>query len=253
MSGPGASRQPDLGGSAAVNVTVAPSHNSLSQTVITSTGKTVRPTVFGVAQPPGTLQPLISALQAITKKQEDQLKTLQGKPATKPVNLNVKIINPEKKSVSETYVMRDLSCETISTPSKLIKEIAEQFGELVPSDLKFPVGYFKGTTKVWIRSENDIQDVWSFINKGENVSLWCHGVSESSRMVEVVSSENEEDYCAKKPKRKRRRKSTISWKEKNDNVEELVTELRQKHGDRFTTIQYRLWAEMVDVGTYKYV
>jgi len=38
---------------------------------------------------------------------------------------------------------------------------------------------------------------------------------------------------------------------KNNRVEEVVTNLRQKHGTRYTTVQYRLWAEMVDVGTHK--
>ena len=33
----------------------------------------------------------------------------------------------------------------------------------------------------------------------------------------------------------------------------LVTTLKTKHGNQFTTVQYRLWAEMLDVGTYRCV
>ena len=122
----------------AVRVTVGPSHNS--QTVI-------------VAQPSSSLQPLISVLQAITKKQELELRALQGtsKPASEPTsqpvrkfNVNVKIFNPDKKSKSETYVLRDVSNDNISTPLQLRKEIALQFGrELVCDDHKFPVGYIE--------------------------------------------------------------------------------------------------------------
>ena len=36
-------------------------------------------------------------------------------------------------------------------------------------------------------------------------------------------------------------------------VEKLSSSLQEKHGDKFIKIQYRLWAEMVDVGTHKYV
>lgn len=41
--------------------------------------------------------------------------------------------------------------------------------------------------------------------------------------------------------------------EKNNRIEEIVLSLREKHGDKYNTIQYRLWAEMIDVGTHKYV
>jgi len=54
-----------------------------------------------------------------------------------------------------------------------------------------------------------------------------------------------------KPKNKKRRKRVSVLDAKNNRVEEVVTNLRQKHGTRYTTVQYRLWAEMVDVGTHK--
>ena len=207
----------------AVRVTVGPSHNS--QTVIASGGKTIitqqQPfassanNLYGVhvAQPSSSLQPLISVLQAITKKQELELRVLQGtsKPASEPTsqpvrkfNVNVKIFNPDKKSKSETYVLRDVSNDNISTSLQLRKEIALQFGrELVCDDHKFPVGYMKGSRRVWIRTEKDIEDIWSSIMKGDTVSFWCEGVSEAKK-IEISSSEDEEDYL-RKPKRKRKK------------------------------------------------
>ena len=50
----------------------------------------------------------------------------------------------------------------------------------------------------------------------------------------------------------RERKRSRLFKQKQ-RLDELVHELRAKHGDHFNNIQYCLWAEMIDVGTYKYV
>ena len=39
--------------------------------------------------------------------------------------------------------------------------------------------------------------------------------------------------------------------ERKERVEEVKSELREKHGDSYTPLQYTLWAEMVGVGTHK--
>ena len=39
--------------------------------------------------------------------------------------------------------------------------------------------------------------------------------------------------------------------EKNKRIDKTVVLLREKHSGRFTTIQYCLWAEMLDVGTHR--
>lgn len=39
--------------------------------------------------------------------------------------------------------------------------------------------------------------------------------------------------------------------EKNERVNNIVTQLREKHENVYNGVQYRLWAEMIDVGTYK--
>ena len=169
------------------------------------------------------------------------------------VKLNVRAINPAKKS--KTYILRNIACHKISTPTGLKEEILAQFGsDLVSDKLDFPVGYVKGGTKVWIRNESDVQDVWNFVRCGDNVSLWRHGVyvpSTSKKHHSSESSGDSDDSSTKKPKKKKRRKRVSVLEAKNNRVEEVVTNLRQKHGTRYTTVQYRLWAEMVDVGTHK--
>ena len=35
------------------------------------------------------------------------------------------------------------------------------------------VGYFSHSTKLWINSRLDVNDVWTSIGKGEKLTLWC--------------------------------------------------------------------------------
>ena len=102
----------------------------------------------------------------------------------------------------------------------------------------------------------DVQDVWSFVRSNESVSLWCHGVSTSAakgKRRKDFSSESDSDSddskYKKRCKKKKRKKS--AFEEKVNRVEELVTKLRQKHGCRYNTIQYRIWAEVADVGSHE--
>ena len=75
-------------------------------------------------------------------------------PAEKQVNLNVSVINPDKKKECEVYVLRKITESVVSTPQRLIEELQWQFGpQLVPTAHHFPVGYMKGSTKVSISSD----------------------------------------------------------------------------------------------------
>ena len=194
--------QPALAVNVAIGQSVAQSGNktiqtgSLSQQKPRSIGSvTVSPLITSLVPDPRTSQPVTlnpaainTALQALAKAQQANSVPLQPKQqgsrppgvsissippfsASKPITLNVKVINPEKKSESQAFVLRNIS-GAVSTPPQLKEEILKQFGpELVPDDLDFPVGYTKGGNKVWIRTATDVQDVWSFVRSNESVSL----------------------------------------------------------------------------------
>ena len=130
----------------------------------------------------------------------------------------------------------------------LKKEIMTQLrNDLVSSKLNFAVGYVKSGTNLWIRTASDIQDVWKFVHGGDHLSLWCNGCY-SKNPQDSSESDGEDDLPAssKKPRQKKGKRASAL-----DKVDEIVTNLRQKHGSQYTTIQYRLWAEMVDVCTHK--
>ena len=76
------------------------------------------------------------------------------------------------------------------------------------------------------------------------IPLWCHGISSSAD-----SDSDDSSKYKRRCKKKKRKKS--AFEEKTNRVEELVTKLRQKHGSRYNTIQYRIWAEVTDVGSHE--
>ena len=230
-----------------LNVSLAPSCSSSTSTVssIVSGGSiTGQPNVVAAIPNINNLQPIITALQTLTNNRTSQAQSL------KKFNVNTKIINPDKKSIYETYVLRMVGSSNISTPQQLRQQILKQFGEkLVSSKLDFPVGYMKAGSKVWICSDADITDVWSLISKGDAITFWCHGIGKSSADPIFDDEDDNGNVDIRKPKRKKSKVTCLE--EKNERIDELVCKLREKHGDLYNGIQYRLWAEMLDVGTYK--
>ena len=90
--------------------------------------------------------------------------------------------------------------------------------------------------------------------------MWCDGVvegkSSSKRPVTTVSqtwdssSESDAEDSLKSTRRKKKKKLS-ALEEKNARIEEFIVQLKDKHKDNFNRIQYRLWAEMLDVGTHR--
>ena len=200
----------------------------------------------GVAIPPNLLS---APSAAVSNQQRTPHSVLLGVDETRKWNFKVRIINPSRKKEYDTYILRDVTKAAVSTPMHLRKELYEQFGaELISSDLDFAVGYMKGNSKVTIHSSADIDDVWtlSSSSKGETVVLWCDRVKKRNAEFSDDDSELEDDI---RPKTKKKKLSALE--KKNERVESIVQKLRSKHGGKYTTIQLRLWAEVLDVGKWK--
>jgi len=67
--------------------------------------------------------------------------------------------------------------------------------------------------------------------------------------MDSAESSDEESDSESKGKSKKKRKSALE--ERKEHVEDVKSELREKHGDSYTPLQYTLWAEMICVGTHK--
>lgn len=108
------------------------------------------------------------------------------------------------------------------------------------------VGYFDQTTKHWIHNRLDMNDVWDMIEKGMKITLWCNdcaAIKKSSLPGKHARLDAVNDSNGKKPK-------LSSVDSKKALAEEHEQELKDKHGDKYTRFQYKLWAEMIASGVY---
>ena len=144
--------------------------------------------------------------------------------------------------------LRNVDETSLTTHRKLIEEIQNQFGSvLIPETHQLPVGYFKGTTKITIRTDADVADIWTCVRNNEQIALWCQG-----NHLSDVSSDSDDELPPKK-KRKADKKKLSALEEKANQVEQIIHTLREKHGNQLNTIQYCLWVEMVDIGTHRHI
>ena len=116
---------------------------------------------------------------------------------------------------------------------ELKKVIREQLKEDIVNH-NFDVGYVQGTKVVRIRSRLDLQEFWQNFKKS-NLILWCDG----------LKCEDASDNTAESSSKKRKLQGT-----KEEEVQQFVEELMRKHGSSFTTMQFRIWADMVSGGLH---
>ena len=94
----------------------------------------------------------------------------QDTAATEPINIDLKVLNPNNKKDFRMFVLRHVSAE-IDSPIKFKNEVIRQYGDIVKLDLDMEIGYFHHSRKVWITSRLDVVDMWSLVSKGEKVTL----------------------------------------------------------------------------------
>ena len=110
-------------------------------------------------------------------------------------------------------------------------------------DGDFNVGYFEGNQhkKKWLVSGNDLEAMYTYYKGKEQIKLWCDGKQKSS------DSGDEE-----RPRKKRKTK-TKEIKKVSDQEEELecvFQRLKEKHDNKWSGPQYRLWARAIVSGIH---
>ena len=155
----------------------------------------------------------------------------------------VKIINPSKKS---EFIVRELHHfhGKFDSVTSLKLKMMDEFVELVPATTDFQIGYFRGkqSTKYWIMCQDDLDMMNESLLKGKgNILLWCDG-----RSTDSMDSPD----CASSRGRKRKSPSVsepvLSKRQQLDeNIQDTVKELKEKHGSKYSFPQLRLWARMI--------
>ena len=174
-------------------------------------------------------------------------------------DIPIRVINPKKKRDAKTYILKDIQPQRIRTLKCLREEIFEQLGKTVVNfQLNFDVGYMSGNHRVCF-TEKDISSVFQGIAKRGN-QLWCEGIIQSepslkrkrsNDSIPVVipgDSSNSDDDIQPPPQKQKPKRSALD--EKAERVQKLADELRAKHGDTYNRIQYKLWAEAMDVNKH---
>ena len=112
----------------------------------------------------------------------------------------------------------------------------------------FDIGYLHSNTVISIRNKDDLAEIWASLKKGTNVTLWCDGLkvtagaSSSKKKRPHSDSDLDSDDEDRPPSKK---------KSKEDRVQNIVEELKKQHGDKYTMMQFRIWAETVNGGMHK--
>ena len=170
------------------------------------------------------------------------------------VSVSVKIIGRnEKRSEHKTFMLRDIDVNKIDNIRSLKQQILDQFGsEFVDKDLEFSVGYFKGTTRIWVRTQSDLSELLRIIQSKSTTLLWCDGVDQQKRKKRSQlpgsegSSDSDNDQYGQTAKKRRKTAS----EDKENRVDDTLNKLREKHGTNWSTIQYRVWAETIVGGRH---
>ena len=71
------------------------------------------------------------------------------------------------------FTLRNVILSNSSSVENLKGIIKTQLGDEICSN--FDIGYLQGSSAVYLRSREDLSEVWSNIQKGTNVILWCDG------------------------------------------------------------------------------
>lgn len=185
----------------------------------------------------------------------------QSRASPNPVKVSkvlLKAFSRGSKKDPKIFTLRDVPTGVISTCKQLKQEIRTQLQRDIAQDHSFDVGYMQGSTPVSIRTPSDIADVWSEVNAGKKVVLWCDGLklpsatpkpstSRKRKASVCIESDNDTDSSddelsldENKPKKKKK----TAQESREENVEKTVSTLKEKHGKSYTQMQYRIWAEM---------
>lgn len=160
-------------------------------------------------------------------------------------DLYLKVLSPENKKEFRTVNLRGLHKESVDTPAKLKTAICKQCDGLNSDNLE--VGYFIHSKKVWINNRLDINDVWSMVEKGEKVTLWCLNTTARESVKRKRDEQTDEES---RPKKKPSMQSSSAVEERKIKAKENEEKLKELHKDKWTPFQYKLWAEMLVYGTH---
>ena len=158
-------------------------------------------------------------------------------PSTAPhYKYLVRIINPGQKSKYITKIWHNVN-EQFQHAKQMKKQMIDDFEDRLPQLSDLECGYlFKGA-KRWIEDDQDLNAMYKAFNCGDEITIWCEG-----RLPEQHSAE---PPARGGRKRKAQESEDMPSTKKSDLIDQTAHDLYEKHGERLTMPQLRLWARMV--------
>ena len=157
-------------------------------------------------------------------------------------SIPIKVFNPSKKRESKTYMLK--LNPAVNNLQLLREEILEQLGKgVVKYDLSFDVGYFSGSHKIIFTEADKIRTELNHLTS-KNKSLWCEGKSKTLHSDDFVKIDSDSED---EPPPLKKRKKCSAFDARVQRVDSLANELQEKHGSKYNKMQYKLWAEALDV------
>lgn len=117
-------------------------------------------------------------------------------------------------------------------------KLIEKLGEQVPHNINFDVGYFEGPqhSKLWLCSPSDLEAMYRKYSSGD-ITLWCDAYVDD----ELARGKRKREDSSSNPSKRQK---------KEDDVDSVFKQLKEKHDNKFSTPQLRLWARMVTNNLY---
>ena len=138
------------------------------------------------------------------------------------------------------------SCSKFSSVEELIESFDTSL-EFTPSDFGFiqPGHGLKGRQR-WIRDDADLEEMYNDYPKKHDFLLWCYTDVGGETTAEVIGQKRsapvEVTSSAPKPK--------LTCVRKINEVEDIIKDLKQRHGEAFTVEQFSMWAHVVHIGKH---
>ncbi len=144
----------------------------------------------------------------------------------------VKIINPQRKSDAVVRYLHNCTSK-FGSALDLRMKLIEELKDLVPDTMSFNVGYFEGQghSKIWLVDKEDFLTMYRKYSRGE-VSLWCDGRPDVDDQA-VCKTKREDGVVSSKRQ------------DREEEVDEIFKELKEKHGTKYDTPKLRLWARTI--------
>lgn len=163
---------------------------------------------------------------------------LIGQTAASPSTIRkilLKAVSKDNARDSKLFTLRNVKPSSIISCDSLRNLIRSQLSNDIVKGC-FDVGIVQNNSAVSFRSPEDIAEVWGQIRCGKEVTLWCDGMISKKKKRACPSEEDEDE-----PKKKKSKASIA----REDKVDQVVADLKKKHGNLYTPMQFRIWAEMI--------